>query len=56
MNINTTDLNIIKFGDNDVELEIMIHVRLVDSCNECKQRKAFKKEISKELMLLAWHH
>ena len=24
-------------------------------CNEYKQRKAFKKELSKELMFLAWH-
>ena len=33
----------------------MIHVRLAALCNEYKQFKAIKKEISKELMLVVWH-
>ena len=33
MGINIKDLNNIKLGDNDGELEIIIHVRLVAWCN-----------------------
>ena len=33
----------------------MIHVRLMTLCNEYKQFKGFKKELSKELIRVAWH-
>ena len=39
------DINNISLDDNDddVDLENIIHVRLVAWCNEYKQRKALKK-------------
>ena len=57
IDINTVDVINIILGDNynDDSIEIMIHVRLAALCNEYKQFKAIKKEISKELMLVVWH-
>ena len=37
------------------DLEVMILVGLVAWWHECKQCKRFKKDLSKELMLVAWH-
>ena len=57
MGINTINLNNININDDnfdDDNPEIIIHVRLVPCCNRYKQRKAFKKEISKESMPVAW--
>ena len=55
MDINTIDLNNSNLddNDNDDELETMIHVRLVAWCYYYKQRQTFKKELSKEVMLVA---
>ena len=60
MGFNTIDLN--KFNlDNDEDNfddddpEAINHVRLMTWCNRFKQRKACKKEIREELMLVAWH-
>ena len=39
----------------DDNLESIILAKNVAWCNEYKQRLAFKKEISKELMPVAWH-
>ena len=49
-NINLDDVN---FVEDDPE--IIIHVRRMAWCNKFKQRIAFKKELSKELMPVAWH-
>ena len=57
IDFNTVDFINIILGDNynDDSIEIMIHVRFAALCNEYKQFKAIKKEISKELMLVVWH-
>ena len=49
-NINLDDVN---FVEDDPE--IIIHVGRMAWCNKFKQRIAFKKELSKELMPVAWH-
>ena len=49
-NINPNDVN---FDEDD--LEAIIHVWLMGMRYRFKQRKAFKKEISKELMIVIWH-
>ena len=49
-NINLDDINF--YGDNP---ETIIHVRLMAWRNRLKQCKAFKKDISKELIPLAWN-
>ena len=49
-NINPNDVN---FDEDD--LEAIIHVWLMVMRYRFKQRKAFKKEISKELMIVIWH-
>ena len=49
-NINLDDAN---FYEDD--LKTIFHVRLFAWHNRLKQRKAPKKEISKELMSVAWH-
>ena len=46
-NINLDDVNF----DRD-DLETIIHVRLMAWHNRLKQRKAFKKELTKKLMPL----
>ena len=49
-NINLDDVN---FCED--YLETIIHVRFMAGCNRFKQRKAFKKEVNKKLMPIAWH-
>ena len=49
-NINLDDAN---FYEDDPE--IIIHVRLMAWCKKFKQCKTCKKDISKELMPIAWH-
>ena len=51
MGINTININVINFDDNDDDLETMINIKPVAWCNKYKQRKAFKKELNKELMI-----
>ena len=57
MDINTTEFNNIKLDDddNDDDLQAMILVEFMAWCFEYKKRKAFKKELSEELMRVAWH-
>ena len=50
MGLVNLDLNI-----NDNDPETIIHVRIMTSCNQYKQCKAWKKDISKELMSVPWH-
>ena len=50
--LNSIRLDQVKFEDDP---ETIIHVRLMAWYNSFKQGKAFKKELSKELMLVAWH-
>ena len=55
---NTIDLNNINLDDDNFDEddpEIIIHVRLMAWCNTYKQHKACKKELRKELMLVAWN-
>ena len=57
MGIPSVDLNNVNFDDVNFDgddPEIIIHVRPVAWCNRFKQRKAFKKDISKELLPIAW--
>ena len=49
-NINLDDAN---FYEDDPKT--IIHFRHLTWHDKIKQRKAFKKAISKELMLVAWH-
>ena len=55
IDINTIDLNSNLDDNDDDDLETIIHARLVAWCNEYKQPEAFKKELDKELMLVAWY-
>ena len=50
------------FLDDDVDnsfyeddLETITYVRLFADCNKFEKHKAFKKDISKKLMPVAWH-
>ena len=51
--LNNVSFDDINFNDNDPET--IIHVRIMTSCNQYKQCKAWKKDISKELMSVPWH-
>ena len=56
MGFNTIDFNNIKFDDNNFDNddhEANIHPTAC--CNIYKQRKACKIDLSKQLMLVAWH-
>ena len=58
MGLNTIYLNNIILDDDnfdDYDHEPIIHVRSIAWCNNYKQRKACKKEISKELVHVVWH-
>ena len=58
MDFNTIDCNNIYLDKNDFDEDdpkIINHVRLMTWHNRFKQCKACKKEISKELMHVAWH-
>ena len=51
--LNNIKLHDANFYEDDPKA--IIHVRLLAWHNRLKQRKAFKKETSKELMSTAWH-
>ena len=56
MGIFCVDLNIVNLDDasfDDDNPESIIHARLMAWSNRPKHRKTFKKDISKELMLVA---
>ena len=53
INLNYVSLNDYNFGDYDPET--INHIRLMAWYNKFKLPKACKKEISKELMPVAWH-
>ena len=53
VNLNNINLDDGNFYEDDPKS--IIHVRLLPWYNKFKQRKAFIKEINKELMLVAWH-
>ena len=56
MDILSVNLNNINFDDSSFyEDEPFIHFRLLAWQNKLKKCKAFKKEISKELVLVAWY-
>ena len=46
-------LDNVNFDEDDPET--IIHARLLSWRNRFKQRKVFRKKLSKELMPLAWH-
>ena len=58
MGIISTDLNSINLDgvnfDKD-DLESIIHIRVMAWRNRLKQSIAFKKELNKELIRVAWH-
>ena len=53
VNLNNINLDDANFYEDDPI--IIIYIRLLTWHNKLKQRKAFKKEIKKKLMPLAWH-
>ena len=58
MGIKTISLNVINLDDNSFNEdghEIVIHVKLIAWCIKYRQRKASKKDLSKELMFLSWY-
>ena len=58
MGIKTISLNVINLDDNNFNedgREIVIHVKLIAWCIKYRQRKASKKDLSKELMFLSWY-
>ena len=59
MGIFGVDLHKINLDDDNkfyqTILKLFIHVRLLASCNKFEKLKTFKKDISKELMPVAWH-
>ena len=57
MDILSVDLNNINLDVNfdEHDPKTIIHVTYIAWNNKLKQRKAFKNEIRKELMLAAWH-
>ena len=50
VDLDKIDLDDINYDDDP---ETIIHVRLMTWCNRYKQHKSCKKDISKELMLVA---
>ena len=59
MGIISVDLNKINLDDvnfDEDDTETIIHVRIMAWCNRFKQSKAFKKDITKELTSVTWHH
>ena len=58
MGIKIISLNVINLDDNNFNedgREIVIHVKLIAWCIKYRQRKASKKDLSKELMFLSWY-
>ena len=58
MGILSVDLNSINLDEVNFDvdnLETIIHVRLMTRSNRYKQRKSFRKDISKKLMPKAFH-
>ena len=58
MRIFCADLDKIYLDDVDFDEydpETIVHIRLLTSLNKLKKRKAFTKNITKELMSVAWH-
>ena len=58
MGILSIDLNNINLDDTNYDvddLETIIHIRLLAWYIKFAKRKALKKELNEELMLLAWH-
>ena len=56
--IRNIDLNCIKLGDNNFDKddpEIIIMSDFWQGISNLKKRKAFKKELNKELMPVGWH-
>ena len=53
LNVDINNINIDDFKFDEDDTETIIHVRLMAWRNRLKQRKAFKKYMSKELMLIA---
>ena len=58
MGILSIDLNSINLDDSNYDeddLEIIIHVRFLAWHSKFVKRKALKKELNEELVLIAWH-
>ena len=58
MGILSIDLNNINLDDsnyNEDDPETVIHVRLLTWHSKFEKRKALKKELNEELMLIPWH-
>lgn len=53
--VNLSKINLDGVNFDEYDPETTIHVRLVALCNIFKQRKMFKKDLSKELMPVEWY-
>ena len=53
--VNLSKINLDGVNFDEYDPETAIHVRLVALCNIFKQRKVFKKDLSKELMPVEWY-
>ena len=51
--LNTINLDDVNFDEGD--LGIIVYVRLMICHNRFKQHKAFKKDITKELIPVTWY-
>ena len=55
LNLGLININLNEGNFDEDDSETFIHVTLMVWCNRPKQHKVFKKDISKELMPVAWH-
>ena len=53
VDFNNTNLDDTNYDEDDPET--IIHVRLLACHSKFEKRKAFKKELKEELMLVTWH-
>ena len=53
VDLDKINLDFVDFDEDNSD--IIIHVRLLAWHNKSEKRKAFKKDICKELMPIAWH-
>ena len=55
LSIDLNNVNLDNTNYNEDDPETIIHVRLLAWYSKFEKRKALKKELSEELMLVVWH-
>ena len=53
--VDLNNINLADFNFDEDDPETIIHVRFLAWRNKFEKRKAYKKDLSKELMPLLWH-